>query len=187
MVVTIVAAAPLAACESASARSAAAVTSGASPLTTSTVPSPWRWSAAASTAPPVPSAFGWIARPTPPGSRPSSAPPGDPTTTTLPAPDSRAAATVQSIIGRPQISWSIFGRRERMRVPWPAARITTMGAVTGRRLDGPCRRLRFRLVGAPPLADRVVAHAVLAPDAEVAERLDLRDELLVRRPLDPPL
>ena len=34
-------------------------------------------------------------------------------------------------MGRPQISCSTLGSRERMRVPWPAARMTTVGAVTG--------------------------------------------------------
>src|SRR3954452_15260266 len=171
-----VAAAPLAPCASTSARSATGVTSGASPLTTTTGPSPASSPAAASTAPPVPFGTGWTASATPSGSRPSSAPSGDPTTTTLPAPASTAAATVQSIIGRPQMSWSIFGVRERMRVPWPAARITTVGAVTGRRLEGPGA---IGFVASPPLADRVVAHAVAAPDAGVAEGVDLAHELLV--------
>src|SRR4051812_48945331 len=40
------------------------------------------------------------------------------------------------------------------------------------------------LVGAHPLADRVVGHPVPAPDSQVARLLDLPRELLVRRPLD---
>jgi hypothetical protein len=35
--------------------------------------------------------------------------------------------------------------RERMRVPWPAARITTVGAVTGGRLEGSPRLSDRRL------------------------------------------
>src|SRR4051794_14342924 len=211
--VTIVATAPLSACASTSARSAAGVTSGASPLTTTTGPSPTSSSAAANTAPPVPFAAGCTARTTPSGSRPSSAPSGEPTTTTLPAPASTAAPTVQSIIGRPQISWSIFGVRERMRVPWPAARITTVGAVTGVRLEGgrnppvrgahvledagvvvvragaATRRRHARtdrrvvcpleLVRPLPLADRIAADAIRAPDGRVAERLDLTEKLVI--------
>jgi len=38
------------------------------------------------------------------------------------------SAIGQAISGRPQRSWRTFGVDERMRVPWPAARITTVGA-----------------------------------------------------------
>ena len=41
-----------------------------------------------------------------------------------------AAATGHAIIGCPQRSCRTFGVRERMRVPWPAARMTTIGAFT---------------------------------------------------------
>ena len=60
---------------------------------------------------------------------------GPSTTTTLPAPAASAAATGQAIIGRPQRSCRTLGVRERMRVPWPAARMTTVGAVTARMLE----------------------------------------------------
>ena len=39
-----------------------------------------------------------------------------------------AAMTGQAIIGRPQTSCRTFGLAERMRVPWPAAMITAVGA-----------------------------------------------------------
>src|SRR5262249_535999 len=41
-----------------------------------------------------------------------------------------AARTGHSTIGRPHSSCSTLGRPERMRVPWPAARIATVGALT---------------------------------------------------------
>ena len=57
------------------------------------------------------------------------------------APAPLAAATGQAIIGRPQIGCSSFGVRERIAVPWPAARITTTGAVTARIVvQGPERK-----------------------------------------------
>src|SRR4051794_4890126 len=203
-----VAAARVPRCASTSARSATGVTSGASPFTTTTGASPSSSPAAASTAPPVPFGSGWTAGTTPSGSRPSSAPSAEPTTTTFPAPASSAAATVQSIMGRPQISWSIFGVRERMRVPWPAARISTVGSVTALRLEAGCgiKRLGRHLLGmlrlrapdaglrhdavlglvrAAPLADGVVADAVLPPDAAIPECLDLANKLLVGRPHRP--
>ncbi len=65
-----------------------------------------------------------------PSSNASSGRSGPSTTTTLLAPASRAAATGQAIIARPHTSWSSFGVAERIRVPCPAARITTTGAVT---------------------------------------------------------
>ena len=46
--------------------------------------------------------------------------------TILSAPASRAAAIGQPTSGRPQSGCSILGSRERMRVPWPAARMTTV-------------------------------------------------------------
>ena len=110
------------------------MTSGTSPLRTSTGSSP-RCAAAACTAPPVPLGSGWIASSTPSGRRPSSGRCGPSTTTTLPAPAASAAATGHAIIGCPQRSCRTLGVRERMRVPWPAARMTTVGAVTGRMLE----------------------------------------------------
>ena len=60
----------------------------------------------------------------------SSSRPGPSTTTTFAAPASPAAATAQPIIGRPQIGCSSLGVSERIRVPSPAARITTTGSLT---------------------------------------------------------
>jgi hypothetical protein len=53
---------------------------------------------------------------------------GETITQTRRAPASRAAMTGQAIIGRPQTSCRTFGLAERMRVPWPAAMITAVGA-----------------------------------------------------------
>src|SRR6185436_7209341 len=95
--------------------------------------------------------------------------------------------------GRPQMSCSIFGVRERMRVPWPAARITTVVAVTGGRLEGRRGqgsirggRSGFALVRTAPLADRVVADAVSTPDGRVSQRVDLGEQSGVRRAHDAP-
>ena len=55
---------------------------------------------------------------------------GPSTTTIRPAPASRAAAIGHSIIGRPHSGCSTFGTAERIRVPSPAARISTVGAGT---------------------------------------------------------
>jgi len=41
-------------------------------------------------------------------------------------------------------------------------------------------------VGAEPLANRVVRHAITAPDSHVTELLDLREELIGRRTLNLP-
>ena len=46
------------------------------------------------------------------------------------APASRAAASGHASSGRPQRSWASFGVAERIRVPRPAARITTVGEGT---------------------------------------------------------
>ena len=129
-IVAIVAAAP--ACSWASIRRAiaAAVISGTSPLRTTTVSSPM-WATAAATASPVPRGSSWIASSTPSGSWSSRRRFGLSTTTTRPAPASCAAATGHAISGRPQSGCRTFGSAERMRVPSPAARITTVGAGTG--------------------------------------------------------
>ena len=86
------------------------------------------WARAAATAPPVPFELGCTASSTPSGSTSASARWGESTTTTRSAPASRAACTGHSTIGRPHSSCSTFGVRERMRVPWPAARTRTVGA-----------------------------------------------------------
>src|SRR4051794_22904999 len=86
--------------------------------------------AAAATASPVPRASCWTARSTPSGRTPASARSGPPTTTTRSAPAARAAATGQRTSGRPHTGWSTLGVSERMRVPCPAAMITTVGPAT---------------------------------------------------------
>ena len=112
--------------------SASAVISGTSPLRTSTVvsgsspPGP-----AARTASPVPRGSRCTASSTPSGSTGSSARSAAPTTMTLSAPARCAARTGQRIMGSPQIGCSIFGVSERMRVPWPAARMTATGPGMG--------------------------------------------------------
>ena len=77
-------------------------------------------------APPVPLGCGWTTRVTPSGRLPSSVLAGESTTTTRSAPASSAAAIGQPTSGRPQSGCSIFGIWERMRVPWPAARMTAV-------------------------------------------------------------
>ena len=57
---------------------------------------------------------------------------GESTTITRSAPASRAARTGHNSIGMPHSSCRTFGVRECMRVPWPAARIRTVGAATVR-------------------------------------------------------
>ena len=88
-------------------------------------------SAAERTASPVPLGSSWIATSTSSGSASASARFGPSTTTIRPAPASRAAAIGHSIIVRPHSGCSTFGTAERIRVPSPAARIRTVGAVTG--------------------------------------------------------
>ena len=87
---------------------------------------------AAATASPVPLGSSWTATTTPSGSRSSSRRFGLSTTTTFPAPASSAAATGHRISGRPQSGCRTFGSAERMRVPSPAAMMTTVGADTAR-------------------------------------------------------
>ena len=86
--------------------------------------------AAAATASPVPFGSSWIATSTPSGSWSSSRRFGLSTTTTFPAPASRAAGTGHRISGRPQSGCRTLGSAERMRVPSPAAMMTTVGAGT---------------------------------------------------------
>src|SRR4051794_7955747 len=161
-----VACASLAAWAAMRSKSASAVTSGTSPLRISTSASP-RCAVAACTAPPVPLASGWTASSTPSGRWPSSGRWGPSTTTTLPAPAASAAATGHAIMGWPQRSCRTFGVRERMRVPWPAARMTTVGAVTGRMLEPGQPQAG---AGAHPLGPR----AALARAVEVRPMLDGR-------------
>ena len=125
-------AAPLSSWALTRASSAAAVISGTSPLMITTVASSSMCSVAAATASPVPFGCSWMARCTPSGSRSSSRRLGLSTTTTFPAPASRAAVTGQRISGRPQSGCRTLGSAERMRVPSPAAMMTTVGADTAR-------------------------------------------------------
>src|SRR4051812_7180893 len=131
-IVAIVAAASLPSCASMSALIASGVISGTSPLMTTTVDSGSMFRLAAATAPPVPLGSGWTATSTPSGSQSSSRRLGVSTTTTLPAPASCAAVTGQRISGRPQSGCRTLGSAERMRVPSPAAMMTTVGADTAR-------------------------------------------------------
>src|SRR4051794_273901 len=109
------------------------VMSGTSPLRMRTVVSGCSsWGAAARTASPVPRASCCTASSTPSGRIGSSARSGPPTTMTFAAPACRAAWTGQSTIGHPQIGCRTFGVSDRMRVPWPAARTTAIGAGMGR-------------------------------------------------------
>jgi len=98
---------------------------GTSPARTTSVLSRSIAPAAASSAPPVPSAVGCATVTTSPGSGSSA----ETTTTTRAAPAARAAATGQPISGRPQRSWASFGVAERILVPRPAARITTVPSI----------------------------------------------------------
>ena len=121
---------------------ASALTSGTSPLSTTTGrvrrspdsagrPRRARSSSAiaATTAPPVPFALGCTASSHTLRQHALRAPAsGESTTTTRPAPAASAARTGHSTIGMPHSSCSTFGVRERMRVPCPAARIRTVGA-----------------------------------------------------------
>ena len=53
---------------------------------------------------------------------------GETITQTPPAPASRAARIGQATIGRPHTSCRTLGTEERIRVPWPAAMISAVGA-----------------------------------------------------------
>ncbi len=137
----IVAAAPLRPWASTSARIASAVMSGTSPLSTSTGTPAGSSPQAAATAPPVPSWTGCTTWATPSGSCAARLPSGEPTTTIVAAPASRAAWIGQWTMGRPQIGCRTFGTLDRIRVPWPAAMMTTLkltaGMVRGRRAAAP--------------------------------------------------
>src|SRR3954463_228300 len=82
-----------------------------------------------------------------------------------PAPAARAAWIGQWTRGRPQRGCRTFGRVERMRLPLPAARITTVGAVMGPRLGTAGVRVRSHT------PDRAVAsgRAPLASAPELQE------------------
>src|SRR5829696_5847800 len=54
--------------------------------------------------------------------------------TIRPAPAARAAAMTHPSIGRPHTGWRTLGSDERMRVPWPAAMMSAVGAA-GTRSD----------------------------------------------------
>ena len=107
--------------------------SGTSPASTTTEAS-WSMCAtcAARSASAVPSACSWTTLTTSSPSSDFSGSPGASTTTILAAPAVLAAATTQPIIGSPQTSCRSLGVFERIRVPWPAARMTTTGPLTRR-------------------------------------------------------
>ena len=112
-------------------RSPPAVISGTSPARMTTGTSGCRWPAAAFTASPVPFGSSWIATSTPGGRWSASARFGPSTTTIRLAPAARAAAIGHAISGRPHRGCSTFGVAERIRVPSPAARITTERSAMG--------------------------------------------------------
>src|SRR4051794_1486988 len=85
---------------------------------------------AARTAPPVPSDWVCTAVSVPSGSADERSRAGEMITHTRSAPASRAASTGQATIGRPHTECSIFGTDERIRVPSPAAMISTVGPLT---------------------------------------------------------
>jgi hypothetical protein len=125
-----VAPAPDSPCASTSFVRVSASTSGTSPITTTTVsPSP-NSSRAAATASPVPRGSAWTATTTPSGMWSARSRFGPSTTTTFAAPAASAAASGHAISGRPQSGCSTLGTEERIRVPSPAARMTTVGAGT---------------------------------------------------------
>ena len=84
-----------------------------------------------------------------------------------PAPASRAAWIGQCTSGRPQRGCRTFGRAERIRLPLPAARITTVGAVMAPRL------------GAPPggRGRKTPDRAVVAERAPLASAPDLQETI----------
>ena len=110
---------------------ASPVISGMSPLMTTTGASGSMLAAAAATASPVPRGSCWIAVSTPSGRWSASSRFGLSTTITRSAPASRAAISGHWIIGRPQIGCRTLGSAERILVPSPAARRTTVGAGMG--------------------------------------------------------
>jgi hypothetical protein len=126
-----VAAASASVCAATAASIAAPVISGMSPLTTTTGASGSIFAAAAATASPVPSGCSWIAVSIPSGRCSASSRLGLSTTTTRSAPASRAASSGQRIMGRPQMRCRTLGSAERIRVPSPAAMMTTVGAGMG--------------------------------------------------------
>src|ERR687892_247162 len=125
--VSIVAAAPPAACACTSRAIVSAVISGTSPASTTTGRAGSMCSAAQRTASPVPRGAAWTASAVRSGRWGASARSGPPTTTTRCAPASSAARAGHATIGRPQIGCSTFGSGLFMRVPWPAASTTTTG------------------------------------------------------------
>ena len=127
---TTVAAAPESRCALNTSSRASAVTRGWSPFITMTVSESWITPSAARTAPPVPSEWVCTAVSVPSGSADETSRAGETITHTRSALASRAASTGQATIGRPQTGWSIFGTDERIRVPSPAAMISTVGPLT---------------------------------------------------------
>src|SRR3954447_21478731 len=161
-IVAIVAAAPLAVCVATRSATNCAVRSGTSPDSTTTAPSAGNAPAAASRASAVPFGRSCTASTTSAGRWPSRGRAAESTTTMRAAPASRDAWIGQCTSGRPQRGCRTLGRAERIRLPLPAARITTVGAVMAPRL-GPAR---VRRRSATP--DRAVA-ARPAPLASAPE------------------
>ena len=85
-------------------------------------------SAAARSAPPVPSGCGWTTVSVPSGTTGERSGSGGTITQIRPAPASSAAAIGHAIMGRPHTSCSTLGTDEFIRVPSPAAMIRAVGA-----------------------------------------------------------
>ena len=113
-------------------RSSSAESSGTSPERTSTVSLASISDSAARIAPPVPSGSGCSTVSTSSGRPAERSIPGETIAATRPAPASRAARIGQATIARPQTGCSIFGREDRIRVPFPAAMTRTRGELTPR-------------------------------------------------------
>src|SRR5919106_2388739 len=127
-----VTAAPSRRCAARSSSSTVVVSRGASPARTSTSPSnPSREAWAAAAASPVPRGSSWTATTTPSGrvSASSARVSGEVTTTSGSGSNPRTATTTQSTSRRPRSGWRCLGRRDRMRVPSPAARTTAARGV----------------------------------------------------------
>ena len=129
-VVITVAAAPASSWAATSAARSDPCSRGVSPDRTSTVSLAATKSRAARIAPPVPSELGCTTVSVPSGRAAERSWSGETITQTRSAPASRAAWMGQATIGRPQTSCRTLGVSDRIRVPWPAAMIKAVGALT---------------------------------------------------------
>src|SRR6186997_1222516 len=179
-------AAPEASRSRASRASSSALCSGTSPIVTRIVAAPLRMPAkprrTASAVPRCGSCLTATAR-SPSIASTASAPWPVTTTGDGATPASDSAASTWSSIGRPARGWRTLGMRDRMRVPWPAARTMAAGAVSG---DDTLRDGRGARIAASTSSDR--CHRLdldarplrqLANGERAARREWLRDDALV--------